>query len=108
MQYFLTNGSLNDIIYEQRDEETRKYILKNECYGDNNMTSVGKLPLDLEVEILADLKAKGYQGDALLDAFKQEQEKVKKAIDSMLADAKSVAEGKSEYFTYDDIFNSDD
>ena len=26
MQYFLTNGNLNDIIYEQSDEETRKYI----------------------------------------------------------------------------------
>ena len=59
-------------------------------------------------QILADLIAQGLQGDALLTAFKQEQVKVKKAINSMLVDAKSVAEGKSEYSTYDDIFNSED
>jgi len=59
-------------------------------------------------QILADLIAKGYQGNELLNAFKQEQIKVKNAIDSMLLDAKSVAEGKSEYSTYDDVFNSED
>lgn len=59
-------------------------------------------------QILADLIAQGYQGDALLSAFKQEQAKVKKAIDSMLVDAKSVAEGKSAYSSYDDIFGSED
>ncbi len=59
-------------------------------------------------QILADLIAKGYQGDALLSAFKAEQAKVKKAIDSMIIDAKSVAEGKSDYSSYDDIFGSED
>jgi len=63
---------------------------------------------DFSEQILAELIAKGYQGEALLDAFKQKQLKVKKAIDSILADAESVAKGKSEYFTYDDIFNSED
>lgn len=59
-------------------------------------------------QILADLIAQGYEGEALLVAFKQQQIKVKNAIDSMLDDARSVAEGKSEYSTYDDIFGSEE
>ena len=59
-------------------------------------------------QILADLISQGYEGEALLAAFREQQIKVKKAIGAMLDEAKSVAEGKSEYSTYDDIFNSED
>lgn len=59
-------------------------------------------------QILADLISQGYQGNELLKEFKKEQAKVKKAIDSILNEAKSVAEGKTDYSTYDDVFNSED
>lgn len=59
-------------------------------------------------QILADLIAKGYQGEELLNAFKQEQAKVKGAIANMLAEAQAVAKGEGEYYTYDDIFNSEE
>ena len=59
-------------------------------------------------QILSGLIKKGYQGEELLTAFKKEQAKVKNAVESMLIDAKSVAEGKSEYLTYDDVFDPED
>lgn len=59
-------------------------------------------------QILADLIKQGYQGEALLNAFKEKQNDVKKAIDTMLTEAKSVAAGKSEYSTYKDIFGSEE
>ena len=55
-------------------------------------------------QILADLISQGYSGTELLDRFKQAQKEVLPAVAAMLAEAEKVAESKSEYETYDDVF----
>ena len=58
--------------------------------------------------ILADLIAQGLNGDELLKAFKNTQAKVRPAVEAMIADADEVAMGNGEFYTYDDVFNSED
>lgn len=58
--------------------------------------------------ILADLIAQGLSGDELLKAFKNKQAKVRPAVEAMIADADEVAMGNGEFYTYDDVFNSED
>lgn len=55
-------------------------------------------------QILTELVAKGLSGDALLDAFRQEQKKIRPAVEAMLSDAQGVAHGKGKSFSYDDVF----
>ena len=63
---------------------------------------------EFATEILEDLIKKGYNGQALLDEFKIMQAKVRPAVELMLSEAEQVANGDGEYFTYDDVFNSED
>ena len=58
--------------------------------------------------ILADLIAQGLSGDELLKAFKNKQAKVRPAVEAMIADADEVAMGNGKFYTYDDVFNSED
>ena len=59
-------------------------------------------------QILAELIAEGLSGKELLAKFKEKQAQVKPAVEAMLADAEDVAEGKSEFATYDDVFGTED
>lgn len=59
-------------------------------------------------QILADLIAKGYSGSELLSQFKITQKKIRPAIESMLLEAEKTALNETEYYSYDDIFNSED
>jgi hypothetical protein len=59
-------------------------------------------------QILSDLIAQGLSGEALLTAFRETQAKVRPAVEAMLEDAKAVAAGQGEYFTYDDIFGTEE
>lgn len=59
-------------------------------------------------QILADLIAQGVSGDELLMRFKQEQAKVRPAVEAMLAEAEAAAVGKSEYSSYEDVFGAGD
>lgn len=58
--------------------------------------------------ILADLIAQGLSGDELLKSFKNKQAKVRPAVEAMIADADEVAMGNGKFYTYDDVFNSED
>ena len=58
--------------------------------------------------ILAELIAKGLSGDELLKEFKTKQAKVRPAVEAMIAEADEVASGNGEYYTYDDVFGSED
>ena len=58
--------------------------------------------------ILADLIAQGLSGDELLKAFKNKQAKVRPAVEAMIADADEVAMGNGKFYTYVDVFNSED
>lgn len=59
-------------------------------------------------QILADLISEGISGEALLAAFKERQARIRPAVKTMLAEAKSVAQGQSEYASYEDIFESEE
>lgn len=63
---------------------------------------------EFATEILEDLIKKGYNGQALLNEFKIMQAKVRPAVELMLSEAEQVANGDGEYFTYDDVFSSED
>lgn len=58
-------------------------------------------------QILADLIAQGYSGELLLKKFKEEQKKVRPAVEKMMQKAKEAAEGKGEFMTYDDILSKE-
>ena len=58
--------------------------------------------------ILAELIAKGLSGDELLKEFKTKQAKVRPAVEAMIAEADEVASVNGEYYTYDDVFGSED
>ena len=63
---------------------------------------------EFATEILEDLIKKGYNGQELLHEFKIMQAKVRPAVEIMLSEAEQVANDDGEYFTYDDVFNSED
>jgi len=59
-------------------------------------------------QILSDLIAQGLSGNELLERFKEEQAKIRPAVEKMIAEAENIAHGNSEYDTYDDVFNMED
>lgn len=59
-------------------------------------------------QILAELIAEGLSGEALLSKFKDKQAQIRPAVEAMLSDAEAVAEGKSDFATYDDVFETED
>lgn len=59
-------------------------------------------------QILEDLIAKGYSGDALLTEFKRMQRKIRPAVEAMLADANAAAHNQSKSYSYEDIFVTED
>ena len=59
-------------------------------------------------QILAELIEEGYSGKKLLDEFKKRQARIRPAVESLIEEAKLVAQGKGDYSSYDDIFGSED
>lgn len=59
---------------------------------------------DFAEQILAELIVEGYSGQELLAEFKKRQSNIRPAIESLLKEAKTVAQGNGEYYTYDDVF----
>lgn len=59
-------------------------------------------------QILADLINQGYGGKELLKKFKEEQKKIRPAVEAMIAEADDIAAGKIKYKTYDDIFGTEE
>lgn len=59
-------------------------------------------------QILADLIAQGYSGEMLLKKFKEQQKKVRSAVEEMQEKARAAAQGKGEFSTYDDIFGAEE
>ncbi len=58
-------------------------------------------------QILANMVTEGIAVDTLLAEFKKRQAKVRPAVEAMIREAESVANGSGEYFTYDDVFGTD-
>lgn len=59
-------------------------------------------------QILADLIARGYSGNDLLERFKKAQEQVRPAVEAMLAEAEEVAASKSGHISYEDVFGTEE
>lgn len=59
-------------------------------------------------QILADLISDGYSGTELLREFKARQAKVRPSVEIMLKAARSAAQGKGNYETFNDVFGLED
>lgn len=59
-------------------------------------------------QILADLIARGYSGNDLLERFKKTQRQVRPAVEAMLAEAEQAAASESGYHTYENVFGAED
>ena len=59
-------------------------------------------------QILAELIDDGLSGKELLAEFKNRQEKIRPAVELMIAEAENVASGNGEFMTYDDVFGAEE
>ena len=57
--------------------------------------------------ILKDLVDEGWSGNELLDEFRRRQSSIRPAVKNMMDEARLIAEGKSEYGTYEDVFGEE-
>lgn len=72
-------------------------IIKPVNTGDNDIISE---------QILEDLISKGYNGKELLDKFKYMRAQIRPAVENMLKEAHLAAEGKTEFYTIEDVFGN--
>ena len=67
-----------------------------------------RYPSEFSLEILKDLLAQGYAGDALLEQFEKQSQAIKKAASQMLDQADAMAAGKLPSASFDEVFGSED
>lgn len=82
-----------------------------ECYVQNNsivIRPVQESSGEFDEQILGDLISQGLSGEELLAQFKEERKKIRPAVESLIADAELASQGKVKYFTYKDVFNSEE
>jgi bifunctional DNA-binding transcriptional regulator/antitoxin component of YhaV-PrlF toxin-antitoxin module len=83
-----------------------------ECYVRNGSLiirpAVPETSGEFAEQILADLIAQGFQGDALFQRFKQTNRAVRPAVEKMLAEADDIASEKTTGATLADVFGSED
>jgi len=82
-----------------------------ECYLQNNalvIRPVRENSGEFDEEILADLISQGLSGQELLEKFKEIRRQVRPAVERLLDEARLAAAGKSQFFTYKDVFGSED
>ncbi len=58
--------------------------------------------------ILQDLIKEGFNGEELLIEFRRRQAKVRPAVEKMIAAAQAAANGEGEFYTYEDVFGTED
>ena len=59
-------------------------------------------------QILADLISQGYNGNELLEHFKEAQSQIRPAVEEMLTEAEQAVSSKSGHITYEDVFGMED
>ena len=59
-------------------------------------------------QILADLIAQGLNGDTLLKRFKEEQKKIRPAVEALLGEASKAASSDAPCETYADVFGAEE
>ena len=81
-----------------------------DCYVQNNAIIIRPIRNhggEFAEEILADLISQGFSGAELLQKFKEMRREIRPAVESLLEEAKAAVNGKSPYFTYEDIFGTE-
>ncbi len=81
-----------------------------DCYVQNNaivIRPVRDSGGEFDEQILADLILQGLSGENLLTKFKEVRKQIRPAVEELIADATSAANGKGDFATYDDIFGSE-
>jgi len=81
-----------------------------DCYVQNNAIIIRPIKNnggEFAEEILADLISQGFSGAELLQKFKEMRREIRPAVESLLEEAKAAVNGKSPYFTYEDIFGTE-
>lgn len=83
-----------------------------ECYVNNGTlvlrTAEPQTNGEFAEEILRELVAKGYTGEALIREFKKLNRAVRPAVQRLLAEAKEIAAGRAEYVRHEDIFGAEE
>lgn len=87
------------------DTEAECTVRGNELVIRPSRTNTGG---EFAEQILADLIAKGYSGNDLLERFKRAQGQVCPAVEAMLADAEQVASSETGHISYEDVFGTED
>ncbi len=81
------------------------------CYVQNNAVVIRPAREEggeFDEEILADLISRGLSGQELLDRFKEERRNIRPAVERLIDEADLAADGKSESYSYDDVFGNGD
>ena len=60
---------------------------------------------ELAEQIMVDLVTQGYSGNDLREHFRNEVSQIRPAVEVMLAETMRVADSKSEYTSYEDVFD---
>ena len=105
-------SSKRQITIPQKFFEALRFTDEAECIIRGNELVIRPAPTnsggEFAEEILTELIANGLSGDELLKEFKSRQSKIRPAIEEIISEADEVASGRGEYYTYDDIFSSED
>ena len=59
-------------------------------------------------QILSELISQGFSGEELLKEFKSRQAKVRPAVEALIEQADNAAKGSGEYYSYDDVFGTEE
>ena len=62
---------------------------------------------EFDVQVLQDLIQQGFNGQGLIEAFKEQREKIPSAIKAMKEEAHNIACGTSDFEKTEDIFGED-
>ena len=62
---------------------------------------------EYDVQVLQDLVQQGFSGQELIEAFKEQREKIPSAIKAMKEEAHNIACGMAEFDKPEDIFGED-
>ncbi|MBZ4644786.1 MAG: hypothetical protein JG777_275 [Clostridia bacterium] len=82
-----------------------------ECYVQNNaivIRPVRESSGEFDEQILADLISQGLSGQELLARFKEIRRQIRPAVENLLDEARLAAAGKSQFSTYEDVFDMED
>ena len=108
----LSISSKRQITIPQQFYQTLGFGNEAECVVHGNELIIRPIKTvsggEFAEQILSDLIQEGFSGENLLSEFKKRQAQIRPAAESMLSQAKKIAEGKAEFETYKDICETEE